>query len=82
MIIKVFTVKQMYDIIETNIEEEVQLMKRCSLCGRKISNEGYCFGLSCLKRSCILNNSAMLSTSFNVINEYNITIKFSIEREI
>lgn len=30
----------------------------------------------------ILNNSAMLSTSFNVINEYNITIKFSMEKEI
>ena len=44
----------MYDIIETNIEEEVQLMKRCSLCGRKISNEGYCFGLSCLKKSCAI----------------------------
>lgn len=29
-----------------------------------------------------LNNSAMLSTAFNVINQYNITIKFSDEREI
>lgn len=27
-------------------------MKRCSLCGRKISNEEYCFGLGCLKKTC------------------------------
>ena len=42
----------MSDIINANIVEEVLLMKRCSLCGRKISNEEYCFGLSCLKKSC------------------------------
>ena len=30
----------------------------------------------------LLNNAAMLSTAYNVINEYGITIKFSIEKEI
>lgn len=38
--------------INANIVEEVLLMKRCSLYGRRISNEEYCFGLSCLKNSC------------------------------
>lgn len=29
-------------------------MKRCSLCGRKTSNEEYSFGLGCLKKTCAM----------------------------
>ena len=29
-------------------------MQKCSLCGRKISNRRYCFGLGCLKKVCTM----------------------------
>lgn len=31
-------------------------MKKCMLCGRKISNIRYNFGIGCLKRTCLLMN--------------------------